>query len=198
MLAELRKARFPVETGLLLAFCLFLPLLEFWKNLFLVSYAIAWVVNRMRARDFGGPWRTSDSVAALWLGCAYLAAVFAGLEGRALAKTGDVAASAVLFWMASRAGYSRAELTAVLGAIVLSTLAGLLHGYWRIEQMNIEFDRLQLHSVGHVNHSGIEFEQVWIVVIEPFGLHVSSPLSAVPARDGRRDSWCRWRCRPRR
>src|SRR5262245_20690479 len=107
MLAELKKTRFPVETGLLAAFCFFLPLLELWKNLALVAYLVAWLSNRMRARDFGGGWRLSDSLVLLWLGASYLAALFPGLEGgRPWAKTGDVAASALLFWMVARAGYS--------------------------------------------------------------------------------------------
>lgn len=77
MLAKLKKARFPVETALLVAFCLFLPLQEFWKNFALVAYAVTWVANRLRARDFGGAWRMSDSVVLLWIGASYLAAAFA-------------------------------------------------------------------------------------------------------------------------
>src|SRR5262245_21293717 len=132
MLAELRSSRYPLEIGLLLAFCLALPLVEFWKNFALLPYAVAWLLNRARARDFGGPWRTSDSLVALWIGAAYLAAAFAGLDGRAIAKTGDVATSALLFWMVLRAGYLERELRWLLGMLVFSTVIGLLHGYWRI------------------------------------------------------------------
>jgi len=155
MLAELRKVRYPVETGLLLAFCLFLPLLEFWKNLALLGYLFAWVVNRLRARDFGGPWRSSDSLALLWIGAAYLAAAFAGLDGRAWAKTGDVVASALLFWMVARAGYGAREQRWLLVALVASTLAGLAIGYWRMWSGEGKSGNLQLYSVGHVNHTAI-------------------------------------------
>ncbi|MGB3934588.1 MAG: O-antigen ligase family protein [Burkholderiales bacterium] len=155
MLAELKKFRFPVETGLLLAFCLFLPLQEFWKNFALVAYALTWVVNRARARDFGGSWRTSDTLVLLWIGASYLAAAFAGLEGRAWAKTGDVAASALLFWMVSRAGYAEREQRWLLGMLVASTLAGLALGYWRLWSGVGKSGTLQLYSVGHVNHTAI-------------------------------------------
>lgn len=155
MLAELKKVRFPVETGLLLAFCLFLPLQEFWKNFALLAYLFAWLANRLHARDFGGPWRTSDSLAILWIGAAYLAAAFAGLEGRAWAKTGDVAASALLFWMVARAGYGEREQRWLLGALVASTLAGLAFGYWRLWSGAGKSGYLQLYSVGHVNHTAI-------------------------------------------
>ena len=156
MLSELRKFRFPVETGLLLAFCLFLPLLELWKNLSLLLYLVAWITNRWRARDFGGGWRVSDGVALLWLGASYLAALFPGLEGgQPWAKTGDVAASALLFWMLSRSGYSKRELRWLLGALVLSTFAGLAIGYWRLWSGAGKSGTLQLYSVGHVNHTAI-------------------------------------------
>jgi O-antigen ligase len=155
MLSELKKFRFPVETGLLVAFCLFLPLVEFWKNFALIAYAVAWVSNRARARDFGGPWRTPDTLVLLWIAAAYLAALFPGMEGRALAKTGDVAVSALLFWMVLRAGYVQRELMWVLGALVASTLAGLAFGYWRLWSGAGKSGTLQLYSVGHVNHTAI-------------------------------------------
>jgi len=156
MLSELKKARFPIETGLLLAFCLFLPIIEFWKNFALVFYFIAWLLNRQRARDFGGPWRSSDSLVLLWIGAAYLAAIFAGLdEGRAISQTTDVAASTLLFWMVARAGYPERERRWVLGALVVSTLVGLAVGYWRLWSGAGKSGTLQLYSVGHVNHTAI-------------------------------------------
>ena len=57
MLAELRKVRFPVETGLLIAFCIFLPLVEFWKAAAWLAYVLTWLMNRIRTRSFGGDWR---------------------------------------------------------------------------------------------------------------------------------------------
>jgi len=155
MLSELKKVRFPVEAGLLVAFCLFLPLLEFWKNLALVGYAVAWLVNRMRSRDLGGAWQLSDTLAAFWIAAAYLAAAFAGLEGRAIAKTGDLLASALLFWMVTRAGYGAREMRWPLGALVASTLLGLAIGYWRLWSGAGKSGTLQLYSVGHVNHTAI-------------------------------------------
>jgi O-antigen ligase len=155
MLDELKKSRFPLETGLLLAFCIFLPLVEVWKNVALIAYVAAWTVNRLRARDFGGSWRTSDTVVVIWIGAAYLAAMFAGLGGNAWAKTGDVAASALLFWLVSRSGYASRETRWMLGALVLSTVAGLAFGYWRIWSGAGRSGTLQLYSVGHANHTAI-------------------------------------------
>src|SRR5258706_935503 len=99
MLAELKKVRFPVETGLLLAFCIFLPLVEMPKNLAWLLYVCTWIMNRVRARTFGGDWQFWDTLIAVWIGSAYLAAAFAGLGGNAWAKTGDLAMQTLLLWL---------------------------------------------------------------------------------------------------
>jgi len=155
MLAELRKVRFPVETGLLIAFCIFLPLVEFWKAAAWLAYVLTWLVNRIRSRSFGGDWRWWDTLILLWIGSAYLSAAFAGLGGNAWAKTGDVATHALLLWLVMRAGYTERELHWMLGALVASTLAGLAFGYWKLLSGAGKSGTLQLHSVGHVNHTAI-------------------------------------------
>lgn len=155
MLAELKKVRFPVETGLLLAFCVFLPLVEMPKNLAWLLYVGAWIANRARLRDWGGRWDFWDALIMFWIGSAYLAALFAGLEGRAWSKTGDLAMHTLLLWLVMRAGYSARELRWLLGALVASTLAGLAYGYWRMWSGVGKSGTLQLYSVGHVNHTAI-------------------------------------------
>jgi O-antigen ligase len=155
MLAELKKVRFPVETGLLLAFCIFLPLVERLKSAALLAYLVAWLVNRLRAGLIVDRWSWWDALIFAWLGSAYLAAAFAGLGGSAWAKTGDVATHALLLWLVMRAGYSERELRWVLGALVASTVAGLLFGYWRLWSGAGKSGALQLYSVGQVNHTAI-------------------------------------------
>jgi O-antigen ligase len=155
MLAELKKVRFPVETGFLLAYCIFLPLLEFWKNVTLAGFFLCWIVNRARARDFGGRWTIADTLVAFWIGSAYLAAYFAGLEGRAWGKTGDVLLGALLFWGVLRAHYEERVIRWVLASLVISTLLGLVVGYWNMWSGIGQTGLLQLRSVGHVNHTAI-------------------------------------------
>jgi O-antigen ligase len=155
MIRDLKEARFPVESGLLIAFSFFLPLLEFWKNLALVAYFVAWLVNRFRAREFGGAWGAADSLVLVWIGCAYVAAAYAGLQGVAWAKTGDLALTGLLFWMVLRAGYGERELRWILAALIVSTVVGLIVGYALWWGSGGKRSYLQLHSVGHVNHSAI-------------------------------------------
>jgi O-antigen ligase len=155
MLAELKKVRFPVETGLLIAFCVFLPLFEAPKNLAWLGYVGAWLLNRTRARDFGGRWDPWDSLFAFWIASGYLVAAFSGLKGSELGGAHELARYALLGWMVKRAGYGAKEIRWVLGALVASTVAGLAYGYWRIWSGAGKSGTLQLHSVGHVNHTAI-------------------------------------------
>ncbi|MEK6245342.1 MAG: O-antigen ligase family protein [Pseudomonadota bacterium] len=159
MLAELKKVRFPVETGLLLAFCLFLPLLEVPKNFAWLGYIAAWLLNRSRAREFGAQflagWDGWDTLFAVWIASGYLVAAFAGLKGSELGGAHELARYAILGWMVKRGGYSEKEIRWVLGALVASSVAGLAYGYWRLWSGAGKSGTLQLHSVGHVNHTAI-------------------------------------------
>jgi O-antigen ligase len=159
MLAELKKVRFPVETGLLLAFCVFLPLVEAPKNLAWAGYVLAWLANRIRAGEFAAHfwsnWDLWDSLFAFWIVSGYLVAAFAGLHHKEWGGAHELARYAVLGWMVKRGGYSAKEVRWVLGALVCSVVAGLAFGYWRLWSGAAQSGTLQLHSVGHVNHTAI-------------------------------------------
>jgi len=172
----MKQIRYPVELGLLVAFCVFLPLVEAPKNIAWLAYVFTWLANRLRAGTAGGKWRPWDWIALGWIGSAYLAAAFAGLDGGAWANTGDVAVEVVLLWLVMRSGYGEAELRWVLGALVGSTVAGLLYGFWRLWTGASGSGTLQLNSVGHVNHTAI-----YIAIV--LGLCVSWLIAG----------WRRWR-----
>lgn len=143
-----------LEIGALLALCFFLPLYEAPKNIFWVLYALVWLVNRIRARDFGGRWDLWDSLIAAWIGSAVVAAVFAGFRGgdewRGL---GDLARYGGALWAVKRARYDARETRWILGTLVLSGVVGLVQAYAAI--VKGQEGGLQLNSVGHVNHTAI-------------------------------------------
>lgn len=159
MLAELRKARFPLETGLLVALCFFLPLLEAPKNIVWVAYVSCWLVNRVRAREFpgawGGRWDVWDTLIAVWIISGFVVAAFAGLHGNEWRGTIDLVKYASVLWLVKRSRYSASEIQMVLGALIASTVIGLAVGHWRILSGAAKSDTLQLWSVGHVNHTAI-------------------------------------------
>jgi O-antigen ligase len=142
-----------VEIGLLLALCVFLPLYEAPKNLAWLAYALVWLANRVRARDFGGRWDLWDTLIAAWLASGFIIAPFAALHGGEWRAPLDIVRNAGVLWMVKRSRLSEAEVRAVLAALVVSVLVGLVMGYaqlWRGET-----GRLELNSVGHVNHTAI-------------------------------------------
>src|SRR6266852_192926 len=118
-----------LEIGLLLALCIFLPLYEAPKNLVWLAYALVWLTNRARARDFGGPWDLWDTLIAAWLVSGFFIAPFAALHGSEWRAPFDIVCNAGVLWMVKRSRLSEGEARAVLGALVASVLIGLVMGY---------------------------------------------------------------------
>lgn len=177
MLADLKAARYPVETGLLVALAFFLPLLEAPKNLAWLGFAAVWLWNRARARDFGGRWDLWDTLIAAWIASAYVVAAFAPFPLQEWKGANDVLRYASILWMVKRGGYGAAELRLVLGALVLSVLVSLVPGWWN--HLTKPYAALQLKSVGHVNHSAI-----YLAIV--FGVSVAWLFSEWRAWNGAR------------
>ena len=142
-----------LELGALVALAFFLPLYEGPKNVFCLLYLVVWIINRVRARDFGGRWDLWDSLLAAWLGSAVVAAVFAGLAGEEWRALVDLVRVGGVLWAVRRTRYDARELRWILGALVLSGVVGLGQAYVAI--VKGQEGGLQLNSVGHVNHSAI-------------------------------------------
>ena len=155
MLAELRKIRYPIEFGLLVTLCFFLPLYEAPKGLASIAYVVTWLVNRLRARDFGGRIDIWDVLIAGWIASGYVVAAFAGLDGHEWIGARDLHHYGLLLWLVKRGGYSSSEIRWLIGTLVASAVVGLFHGYWRWWSGIGKSGTLQLHSVGHVNHTAI-------------------------------------------
>ena len=155
MLEKLKSVRYPGEMGVLLAFAFFLPLFEAPKNLLWLAYLAVWLVNRLRTKDLGGRWDLWDSLFAAWIASAFAAAAFAGLHHDEWRSTADVVRYVSILWLVKRARYSDRELKWILGMLVLSTVVGLAQGYYRLFSGIGKSGTLQLHSVGHVNHTAI-------------------------------------------
>ena len=154
MRLALPATRYPIEFALLALLCAFLPLLEAPKNLAWLAYAAAWLANRIRDRDFGGPWDGWDTLFATWIASGFVVAAFAGLDQSQWKGAGDLLRYGSLAWLVKRSGYGVSAMRALVGVLVASTVAGLAFGYW---QLLVTGKRkfLELHSVGHVNHTAI-------------------------------------------
>ncbi len=143
-----------LEVLALTAFAFVLPLFEVPKNLLWIIYSGLWLANRLRSRDFGGPWNAWDTLIALWIASGFVSAAFAGLHHNEWVSAVDVLRYASVLWMLQRSGYDEGQLRKVLAALVLGTLAGLAWGYYGV-RVTGQNRFLGLNSVGHVNHSAI-------------------------------------------
>lgn len=153
--AELKQAsRYLTEYCLLLGLVVVLPLLEAPKNLLWLAYAITWIINRTRQRDFGGRWDLWDSLIAAWIASGYLAAAFAGLHHSEWGGANDILRYGSILWLVKRSGYRRLELQWLLVAVAVSTSIAIAYAFWSLYVTHTQ-PLLELNSVGHVNHSAI-------------------------------------------
>jgi len=144
-----------VELALLVAFCVFLPIVESWKNITWLLYVLCWIANRARRRDWGGAWDGWDTLVAAWISAGFVVAAFAGMHGDEWHAALDIVRYGMILWLVKRARYSAAEIRWVIATLVVSTLLGLAIGYYRLWSGLAKSRMLQLYSVGHVNHSAI-------------------------------------------
>ena len=146
--------RYPAEAVALAALMFFLPLLEAPKNIAWGAYALIWIANRFRTRDFGGRWDGWDTLILCWIGSGYVVAAFAGLKGSEWGGANDLLRYGSVLWLIKRAGYGPAEFRLVIGTLLVSALAGLPHAYWRL-YVTQSREWFEINSVGQVNHTAI-------------------------------------------
>ena len=133
-----------------------LPSVEGPKNIFLVGYLITRVIFEVQQLKRGyrhwGPW---DSLFLTIVFTAFLSTVFAGFSGLEEWKGYKVLLTAILTgWLLSRAHYTKHQYHNLFKLIVLSTIPPLAWGLY--ENLVIHSrETLEIHSVGHVNHSAI-------------------------------------------
>ena len=131
-----------------------LPSLEAPKNIFLILF-LATSLYRQYIKKTKDPWGLWDWIFLSYILSAFLSATFAGIPNGA--EWGGFRSFLIwtgFAWLLSRTHYESKEITWVMWVTILGTLPPLAWGL--IEYMVIHTkDTLQLHSVGHVNHSAI-------------------------------------------
>jgi O-antigen ligase len=143
-----------LELALLSLMLLSLPSLEAPKNIFLILF-LATSLYRQYLKKTKDPWKLWDWIFLSYIASAFLSAAFAGIPHGA--EWGGFSSFLIwtgFAWLLSRTQYDSKEITWIIWVIILGTLPPLAWGL--IEYMVIHTkDTLQLHSVGHVNHSAI-------------------------------------------
>jgi O-antigen ligase len=143
-----------LELTFLSIMLLSLPSLEGPKNIFLILF-LATSLYRQFSKRKKYPWVLWDWIFLSYIASAFLSATFAGISSGA--EWGGFRSFLIwtgFAWLLSRTKYESKEITWIMWVTILGTLPPLAWGL--IEYMVIHTkDTLQLHSVGHVNHSAI-------------------------------------------
>jgi O-antigen ligase len=142
-----------VMLGLLI---LSLPSLEAPKNIFLVGYLLTRLTTEIIQFNKGLKlWYLWDTLFMSIVFTAFLSTLFAGMPHLEEWKGYMVLLTAILTgWLLSRTKYSQENYQGLFKLIVLGALPPLLWGLYQYFILHSK-QSLELHSVGHVNHSAI-------------------------------------------
>ncbi|WP_027389811.1 O-antigen ligase family protein [Chrysiogenes arsenatis] len=143
-----------VEVFFLCMLLLVLPLAEAPKNIAWMLFVIAWLWGMRSEPDRLFRWDFWDNVFACFILASAFSAFFASVSDAQWGGFLDVLRYTLVGWMLARSHYKIRTYVLLLQCVVAGTIIALIHGYW-----NFVFTGkrgvLQLHSVGHVNHSAI-------------------------------------------
>lgn len=142
-----------LELALLGLMVLALPSLEAPKNIFLVFYVVVALFRQISNKSTS--WEFWDWLFLLCIGSAFLSAMFAGITpGDEWKGFGVLVTYVSVGWMVSRANYTKTEMAWLFWVAVIGVIPPLIWGLCQYLWLHTKRD-LQLHSVGHVNHSAI-------------------------------------------
>ena len=131
-----------------------LPSLEAPKNIFLILF-LTTALYREWSQTKTKPWGFWDWIFLSYISSSFLSAIFAGISpGEEWGGFRGMLIWTGFAWLLSRTKYSPQEISWLFWITILGTIPPLLWGF--IEYLVIhKKNTLQLHSVGHVNHSAI-------------------------------------------
>jgi O-antigen ligase len=161
--SKLSAAANLLEFRLFVILAFVVPVVEMPKNLFSVLVMVVWLFNRVKVRDFGGPWRIWDSIFLGLVVAPVLVAIMAPIHYHEWRGIRDVLRFVGVGWVLSRSDFSLTQLKIIL----LSTMVGALFalGLGGMELALGASKQLELHSVGHVNHSAVYLVMAFGVAI---------------------------------
>ena len=131
-----------------------LPSVEGPKNIFIAGYILTALWRQFQKKE-SQPWNLWDWIFFGYIGSALLSALFGGISlGDEWKGFRGIALWTSFGWIVARSDFTQKEITWIVWVTILGTLPPLAWGL--IEYMVIHTkDSLQLHSVGHSNHSAI-------------------------------------------
>ncbi len=145
-----------IDLVMLALMILSLPSLEAPKNIFLVGYLLTRLTTEIIQINKGLKlWSRWDTLFMTIVLTGFLSTLYAGMPHLDEWKGYAVLMTAILSgWTLSRAQYSRENYQGLFKLLILGAIPPLLWGLYQYLIIHTK-PNLQLHSVGHVNHSAI-------------------------------------------
>jgi O-antigen ligase len=170
----MKKILQSTEIVMLSLLILSLPSLEAPKNIFLVGYLVTRLTTEIIQFKQGMKlWSSWDTLFITISLTALLSTLFAGMPDLEEWKGYGVLMTSILTgWFLSRAQYSRENYQGLFKLIILGAIPPLLWGLYQYLIIHTNPD-LQLHSVGHVNHSAIYLVMIFGASLGWFLSHLS-------------------------
>src|SRR5258708_11619609 len=125
------ELQYPVEFFWLLGLVFFVPLFEAPKNLCWLGYALTWLYNRIRAREWGGSWDRWDGLIAAWIASGYVVAAFAGIHNEEWKETNDIPRYGSILWLLKVVRPVNSSPRWAFASLLRSTPASPSFGYLR-------------------------------------------------------------------
>ena len=137
-----------------------LPSLEAPKNIFLISFVSIATIRQLKNFKLHS-WGAWDYFYSFFLAAAFLSSVFAGYgPGGEWGGFRVVLTYMIVGWLISRSTYTNQQILWLFWIVILGALPPLIWGLIQYLYLYTKPD-LQLHSVGHVNHSAIYLTMIF-------------------------------------
>lgn len=144
---------YPGEYALALALAAVLPLLEAPKNLVWVAWVALWLFNSVKHGNLREA-RGTDALFVATIAAPVLACAFAAPWSAHWPEVPDVVRYASIGWVLSRTQLTGPQAGTLLAVLLASAVVAGAQGWW-VWQVSHQHKYLELHSVGHVNHSAL-------------------------------------------
>ncbi len=170
----MKKTLIQLDLMMLGLMILSLPSIEAPKNIFLVSYLITRIITEIvEWKQRITKWTSWDNLFLAFVLTSLLSTIFAGMPHLEEWKGYMVLLTAILSgWFLSRAQYSRENYQGLFKLIILGTLPPLLWGLYEYLFIHTK-NSLEVHSVGHVNHSAIYLVMIFGASLAWFLSHIN-------------------------
>jgi len=134
------------------------PKLIFW-SLYVISSLFLLITSSQKRK-----WDLLDTLIVIWMLSGLIVAFFSGIQHKEWSGSTDLIIFTSILLILKKSDTSYDNINIIFYIILLSTLVASLLAIWQLVYLNNK-EFIELHSVGHVNHSAIYLSLSLAVII---------------------------------